>query len=427
MSNLHVKYLLVGGGLASSSTAEAIRAVDPIGEMMLIGQEAIRPYHRPPLSKGYLRTRDRHELFTLPPEWFSLHHAQLHTGLRVSQLDTARSIAGLENGQEVSFDKLLIATGMSPAHLSIPGADLPNLYYLRTLHDVDRLHNAADQALRDGRPYTRDGKAGRGVAVVIGGGVLGVELAATLTQLGLSIHLVVSKPHPWDKFAGDHTGGFITRYLESRGIIVHSGIRIRALEGDGRVQRVALNETDSIACDFALAAVGSVVNKELLRGTPITAEKAILVDDHCRTNLRDIYAAGDCCAVFDPLFGKHRLLDHWENAVETGKVAGANMAGQDVRYQAVNHFFSDVFELSLNGWGESRQVERRLIRGNTTTDAPDFIELGVAADGRIAQVLAINHAGEDELLASLVGQRASINGHEELLRDPSFSLSTLLK
>src|SRR5215218_869111 len=117
MSNLHVKYFLVGGGLASSSAAEAIRAIDPVGEMMLVGQEAIRPYHRPPLSKGYLRKRDRRELFTLPPDWFSHHHAQLHTGLRVSQLDVARAVAGLENGQEVSFDRLLIATGMTPTHL----------------------------------------------------------------------------------------------------------------------------------------------------------------------------------------------------------------------------------------------------------------------------------------------------------------------
>src|SRR6266550_8369449 len=207
MSSLHVKYLLVGGGLASSSAAEAIRAIDPVGEMVLVGQESIRPYHRPPLSKAYLRKRDRHELFTLPPEWFSTHHAQLHTGLRVSQLDAARAVAGLENGQEISFDTLLIATGMTPRHLTIPGADLPNLYYVRTLHDVDRLHNAVEKALHEGHRY----RNGRGIVAVIGGGVLGVELAATLTQLGLSVHLIFGKGHPWDKFAGENTGGFLSR------------------------------------------------------------------------------------------------------------------------------------------------------------------------------------------------------------------------
>src|SRR3954469_14097963 len=108
MSNRHVKYLLVGGGLAPSAAAEAIRAIDPVGEMMLVGQEAVRPYHRPPLSKGYLRKRDRRELLKLPPARFSHNHAQLHTGLRVSQVDSARAVAGLENGQEVSFDRLLI-------------------------------------------------------------------------------------------------------------------------------------------------------------------------------------------------------------------------------------------------------------------------------------------------------------------------------
>src|SRR6185503_17854962 len=139
----------------------------------------------------------------------------------------------------------------------------------------------------------------------------------------------------------------------------------------------------------------------------------------CRTNVDDIFAAGDCAAVFDPLFGKHRILDHWDNANVTGAIAGTNMAGGDVGYDAVNNFFSDVFELSLNGWGEARQVERRLIRGNTSPDAPDFVEIGIAPDGRVAQVLSINHAGEDELLRDLVARRVSVAGREESLKDPA--------
>src|SRR3982750_2083795 len=101
----------------------------------------------------------------------------------------------------------------------------------------------------------------------------------------------------------------------------------------------------------------------MLRNTPLTAEKAILVDDHCRTNVPGIFAAGDCAAVYDPLFGKHRVLDHWDNAQVTGTLAGNNMAGAVETYSAVNSFFSDVFELSLTAWGEAKQVERRLLRG----------------------------------------------------------------
>jgi 3-phenylpropionate/trans-cinnamate dioxygenase ferredoxin reductase component len=267
---------------------------------------------------------------------------------------------------------------------------------------------------------------GRGRVTVIGGGVLGVELAATMTQVGLAVDLVVSHAHPWDKFAGEHTGKFLAHYLQQRGVTVHANRRPLRLEGDGRVQRIVLDEQTSLACDFVIAAVGAVVNKDLLRGTPINAEKAILVDSRCRTNVPDIFAAGDCAAVFDPLFGKHRILDHWDHAKTSGAIAGTNMAGGDVGYEAVNYFFSDVFELALSAWGESKQVDRRLIRGTTALESPDFVEIGIAADGRVAQVLAINHAGEDELLRDLVSHRVRVEGKEEAMKDPGFGLKELL-
>jgi NADPH-dependent 2,4-dienoyl-CoA reductase/sulfur reductase-like enzyme len=424
MNLVHVKYLLIGGGLASSSAAEAIRKIDPQGELMLVGQEPVRPYHRPPLSKAYLRARDRSELFVQSQDWYVKNDVRLRSGVRAASLDTARHVVALASGEEISYDKLLIATGMTPRHLTIAGSDLPSVYYVRTINDTDRLHNAVDKALAEGMRHDR----GRGRATVIGGGVLGVELAATLTQLGLAVDLVVAKAHPWDKFAGEHTGRFITKFLENHRVAVHTGSRPLRLEGDGRVQRVVLDEDHFVQCDFVVAAVGANVNRDILRGTPITAEKAILVDEHCRTNIEHVYAAGDCAAVFDPLFGKHRLLDHWDNAVQTGKLAGANMAGADERYSAVNNFFSDVFDLSLNGWGESRLVDRRLIREITTNgNRPEFIEIGVAADGRVAQVLAVNHAGEDDVLKQLVARRVRIDGNEEAIKGRDFSLAELVK
>lgn len=428
MNLVHVKYLLIGGGLASSSAAEAIRTIDPQGELMLVGQEPVRPYHRPPLSKDYLKSRGgRRELFVQPQDWYATQDIRLRSGVRAASLDTARHVVALENGEEISYDKLLIATGMTPRHLTIAGSDLPNVYYVRTMSDADRLHNAVDKALAEGLRHDR----GRGRATVIGGGVLGVELAATLTTLGLAVDLVSAKAHPWDKFAGEHTGRFITKFLENHRISVHTGSRPLRLEGDGRVQRVVLDEDHFVQCDFVVAAVGANVNREILRGTPIAAEKAILVDDRCRTNVEHVYAAGDCAAVFDPLFGKHRLLDHWDNAVQTGKLAGTNMAGGDQTYSAVNYFFSDVFDLSLSGWGEARLVDRRLIReisaANGGATKPEFVEIGVAADGRIAQVLAVNHQGEDDVLKELVARRVRVDGNEEAIKGKDFSLGSLLQ
>lgn len=429
MSNLHVKYLLVGGGLASSSAAAAIRELDRDGSILLVGQEINRPYHRPPLSKEYLRRqRSRAELTTQPVGWFAERGVELRTGRRVAHLDTARQVATQDNGEEVTYDRLLLATGALPAPLDVPGAALPNVFHLRTIEDADRLHNAVDKAKHEGRPNAR---GTRGRATIIGAGLLGVELAGSITQLGLAVDLV-SSSHPWDRFAGEITGRFLSAYLHRHAVTVHGPARPARVEGDGRVQRVVLNSGATIDCDFAVACVGAMANKELIRNTPIAAGRAILVDAHCRTNVPNIYAAGDCAAVLDPLFGKHRVLDHWDHALATGRLAGRNMAGLNMAgageaYVGVNQFTTRVFDLAVTVWGEARLVERRLLRGTPRVEAPAFAEIGVAADGRVAQLIAVGDAAQLDLLRELVARRVTVDGNEERLKEPDVPLDSLLR
>ncbi|HEY1922570.1 MAG TPA: FAD-dependent oxidoreductase, partial [Tepidisphaeraceae bacterium] len=419
MSDLHVKYLIAGGGLAGSEAAKAIREIDRQGDLLMVGQEINRPYHRPPLSKEFLIGKQgRDAIFVMPSEWFVENHVQLRTGRRLSSLDTTRNTATLDSGEGVSFDRLLIATGGGAAPLDAPGAELPNLFYLRTLADAEVLQHAMMKARREGQVHEK----GRGRAVVIGSGVLGVELAGSLTQMGLHVDLAVSGNFPWGRFAGEATGRCLSLFLENHGVTVHSGDRVMRVEGDGRVQRVVLTSGKSIGCDFAVAACGIQVHKEILRGTPIAAEKAILVDAGCRTNVRGIFAAGDCAAVFDPLFGKHRMMQHWDSASQTGRIAGINMSGGDAKFEVASFFDSLVFGLKLGVWGEARMVDRRIIRGTPSAESPEFIEIGVAADGRIAQVIAVGEVGSTDVLARLVRERVATNGKEEELRDPGFAL-----
>jgi len=293
MSHLHVKYLLAGGGIASSAAAVAIRGLDPANAVLMIGQEINRPYDRPLLSKGYLRREKRHdELFTLPEGWFADNGVELRTGRRVAHLDTARCAVTLDDGKEISYDRLLLATGATPDRLTLPGAQLPNVFYIRTLDDVERLGHAIDTAKAAGRPHPAGN--GRGRVTVVGGGILGVEMTGTLTMLGLSVDLLVGRDWPWARFAGETAGKFLARYLQGKGVQVHNGRRAARLEGDGRVQRVITDGGQTIACDFVVATVGSHANRDLLRGTPLASEKAILVDEHCRTGDEHVYAAGDC-------------------------------------------------------------------------------------------------------------------------------------
>lgn len=427
MSNLHVKYLLVGGGVASAAAAEAIRGIDVDGSILLVTQEINRPYHRPPLSKEYLRReKPRTELFVHPADWFERHHIELRTARNVTRVEPARESATLDNGEEISFDKLLLATGASPKVLQVPGAELPNTFYLRTMEDANRLHKAVEKARGEGRLHGHG--QGRGRIAVIGGGLLGVELADSFTRVGLAVDLIVADAYPWYRFAGPLLGRALALFLERQGVRLHLDCQPRTMEGDGRVQRIVLTNGTTVDCDFSVVAIGAVVNKGLLRGTTIAAENAILVDDHCRTSEASIYAAGDCAAIFDPLFKKHRIIDHWENAVITGGIAGRNMAGADEAYHAVSSYSSKPFGLHLHAWGEPRLVDRRLIRGpaGPAQSLPELVEIGVAADGRVAQVLAVGHGAEEDALRELVARRFAVDGFEEALKDPQTPLTKLL-
>lgn len=427
MSNLHVKYLLIGAGVASSSAAEVVRARDQEGALLMIGQEINRPYSRGALGREFLRHESsRGDLFTHTPQWFADHNVQLQTGRRAVHLDTARSSVTLDSGQEISYDQLLLAMGASPKPLNVPGATLPNTFYLRSVEDAERLQLAVEKAKREGRPQPAD-NARRGCATVIGSRVLAIELAASLGQLGMSVDLVVADEHPWNGIAGEATGRFLARFLERHGVRVHLGHRVQRLEGDGRVQRVILDSGDIIPCDFAMVSIGKLANKDLLRGTPISAEKAVLVDEHCRTNVPNVYAAGDCAAMFDPLFGKHRLVNHWDTAAATGALAGANMVGANESFATVSDFATEIFGLPIVGWGLAKIVDRRLLRGTPNIEAPDFVEIGVAADGRIAEVLAVGHRSQHHLLRQLVQQRVQVDGNQEAMKDPKSDLSKFLQ
>jgi 3-phenylpropionate/trans-cinnamate dioxygenase ferredoxin reductase subunit len=423
MGILHVKYLLVGGGVASSAAAEAIRELDAEGDLLLVGQEINRPYRRTQLCREFLRGQvARESLFTQPAEWFVGHKIQLRTGRRAAHLDTSRNCVTLNSGEEISFDRLLIATGGTPAPLVAAGAHLPNLFYLRTLEDAERLQHAIDKARHEGRPH----HGGRGRVVVIGGGPLGLELAGSLAQRGLHVDFALARDFPCDPFFGEATGRCILRLLEKHGIVVHPRGSVLRLEGDGRVQRALLADGASIDCDFAVAAVGLHISKDFLRGTPVAAEKAILVDEHCRSSLPDIFAAGDCAAVLDPLFGKHRMMHHWETAALTGRLAGTNMAGGEARFDAITHFRGRVLNLDIDIWGEPRRVDHRIIRGTTSGESPRFVEIGIAADHRIAQVLAIGDCDDPQSLAELVRRRLAVQADQDRLMDPAVPLQQIL-
>lgn len=437
MAQIHVKHLLIGGGVASLSAARAIRATDAAGSVLMVTQEAVRPYHRGQLTTRLARRgTPGDEFFAVAPEWFADNRVELRTGVRAVRVDAIRMAVSLDNGDEVWFDRLLLATGAVPMTLNLDGAALPNVFHLRTLADADRVHNAIEQTLlarrAPGGYLDRSERiVPRPVAVVVGGGLYGVEVAAGLAARGLEVHIVESTGHLWPRFAGGVTAQSLGHAIErEENASVHLNVHPLHFEGDGRVQRVVLSDGNIIACDLVLVAAGSMVPREILRGTPIACERAILVDKHCQTNIPNIFAAGDCSAILDPLFGKHRWIDYGEHAAVTGRIAGANMAADvyppPVSYDAVNHFTSKAFGVTLRGWGEARFVARRVHRTSIGPDGHGLIEFGIDADGRVAQVLTLDVDHDPSNLERLVATRRDISGIEEQLRDPAVRIDSLV-
>lgn len=421
MSVAHVKYLLLGGGSAAASAAGAIRDRDPTGELWLVSNESSRPYHRPPLARGYLRRQLRLEdLFVHPGDEYARRRITLRTNLRALSLDVAKRTVTLSDGREVYFERLLLATGATPRGLDLPGGNLPGAMVLRTAADADRILHAADTAA------AVPSRRGPVRAVVIGPTLLAAEVAASLASSGIAVTLATAGGPFCAGLTGDVAARSITRLLASLGIDVET-TPITALAGDGRVQRVQLADHRHLPCDFAVLANGFLPAKELLRGTNIAAEKAILTNPRGETSVPGIFAAGECAAMFDPVFAKHRVLDHWDVSVSRGLIVGAAMADPiDPGFTGVTVHRAELGDSDpahrIALMGEPRFARRHIAREHNGR----VLEFGIDPDGRLCSVVAVGAEPADEAaLKSLVRARLDVAGWEDTLRDPAADLPDL--
>ena len=382
-----VRYLVVGAGVAGAAAAEAARAADPTGEVALVGREVHRPYHRPPLSKSFLRgERARDELIAQPIGQFRDEDIRLVTGRRVAALDAARRRATLDDGGVIQYEQCCLAHGAAAAPLDVPGGDLPGVYALRTLEDAEQLRTRVRLSL----------DAGRGQVAVVGGGLLGVEVAASLRTLGLKVTLLMDAALPWHGVAGPAAGRFALNLLQQNGVEVMAESPATAVLGDGRAQRVAAGEIE-VPCDFAVACVGWRVDGRPAKNTGATVSRGVHADAFGRTGVAGLWAAGDCCLIEDRRFGKLLPCGHWDVARRQGELVGRNMAaavaGRDPEsWTELPGWHTELFGVDAYAWGTPRLIERHeVVRGDGNSGA--FAEVGLDADGRACHAVT---SGLDE-------------------------------
>ncbi len=406
------KYVIVGGGLAGFNAIPPIRERDADGRIVLVTDEKERPYDRVPLSKRYLQgALSRDGVFLRPPEFFEENHVELRTGLRATTLDARAKRLSLEDGTELGYEKLLLATGGWPRRLPLPGADLRGIHYLRTLEDSDRLKAAMEHSKR---------------LVVVGGGFIGCEVAAAGVMKGLEATVVEVGPYLLNLAFDEPTGRWVMGYLAAKGMKVRCGERAMRFHGEGgHVTGVETSTGAVIPADLVVVGVGLIPNTDLAQAAGLKVDNGIVVDEHLRSSALDVYAAGDVARFYAPVFERHLRVEHYDVAVRHGKVAGANMAGGDAAFTELPYFFSDMFELRVHVHGTLSDHDRILLRGERKlTDQGGFVQFYMKGN-RIMAYLGVNRKLKEERAAQkLISSRTTFED-TGALEDPTSDLAAL--
>jgi 3-phenylpropionate/trans-cinnamate dioxygenase ferredoxin reductase component len=340
--------VIVGGGKAGGTAAATLRDEGFNGPVVLVSREPGIPFGRPPLSKTYLRSEeDLTDYYVRPPDWYEEHDVDLRPDSVVA-LDPAAHALALGSGRELGYEKLLIATGGHNRRLQLPGAELPGIYYLRTVAECDAIK--------------REAEAGRR-AVVVGMGFIGCEVAASLTQLGVQVTAVFPGRNPLERVLGEQLGALIGHVHRSNGVRLLPGAQVVAFHGTERLESVVLADGEQVGCDFAVVGVGIDPEVPAIAGSAVAQDNGILVDERCRSSAADVYAAGDVANHLHPVLGRIRV-EHYNSAEHHGAAAARAMLGSAAPFDYIHNFFSDQYEHVLQYVGHATSWDDFAFRGS---------------------------------------------------------------
>jgi 3-phenylpropionate/trans-cinnamate dioxygenase ferredoxin reductase component len=371
--------VIVGGGMAGGNAAAALREHGFNDRVTIVGQEQSIPFGRPPLSKTYLRSEeDLAGWYVRPASWYDNHDVELLLGSSVSVIDTAARQITLGSGQELRYQKLLIATGGRNRRLNVPGAGLPGIHYLRTVDECEAIKSEAI--------------AGRH-AVVVGMSFIGSEVAASLTQLGVHVTAIFPGRFPLERVLGTEIGALMDAIHRANGVDMLAGHQVAGFEGTELLEAVTTADGVRVACDFAVAGVGIEPVMPAVAGQSIAQENGVVVDECCRASAADVYAAGDVANHRHPIFGPVRV-EHYNNAEKQGAAAARSMLGSDDPYDYVHSFWSDQYDHKLEYVGHATTWDEFVVRGSLEERKLVGFYL---AGGIVRAAVGLDRGGDPEL------------------------------
>jgi 3-phenylpropionate/trans-cinnamate dioxygenase ferredoxin reductase subunit len=368
--------VIIGSGMAGGNAAATLRDEGFRGPVVIISREPGVPFGRPPLSKTYLRSEeDLTGWYVRPAGWYADHDVELRRETGVRAVDPAAHTVTLDSGAELGYQQILIATGGRNRRLTLPGADLPGIHYLRTVAECDAIKQAAVPGQR---------------AVVVGMGFIGCEVAASLTQLGVQVTAVFPGQYPLGSVLGDQLGDVMGGIHRAKGVDLRPGQQVTAFAGTERVAEVVTKAGQRIACDFVVAGVG--IQPE----TPeiaVAQDNGILTDERCRASAPGVYAAGDVANHLHPLFGRVRV-EHYNNGEKMGAAAARSMLGSTTPYDYLYTFWSDQYEHKIEYAGHVTKWDEFVVRGSLAERKLIGFYL---VDGVVRAVAGLDRGGDPEL------------------------------
>jgi 3-phenylpropionate/trans-cinnamate dioxygenase ferredoxin reductase subunit len=403
--------VIVGAGTAAGECAIRLRQSGYTAPITMLGAEPDLPYNRPPLSKAYLAGEiDRDALLIRPATTYASADIAFEAGATVTAIDRAAHAITLADATTRPYATLVLATGGHARKLACPGATLDGVYYLRTIADVEALRAVFTSGAR---------------LVIIGGGYIGLEVAAVAVKRGLAVTVIEAAPRLLARVAGVGLSEFYEQAHREAGVQIHTSATVRALfaspAAPARVGGVDLADGSRIPADFVLAGIGLIPNTELAEHAGLSVENGIWVDAWCRTNDPNIYAIGDCSNHPSPFLGRRARLESVPNALEQGRIAALSIAGKPEPYDAVPWFWSDQYDLKLQAVGLSEGYDQAICRGDMQERR--FV-LFYLRDGALIAADAVNRPADFLAARRLVAARARPN--PAALADPNTPLKSLI-
>jgi 3-phenylpropionate/trans-cinnamate dioxygenase ferredoxin reductase subunit len=401
--------VIVGGSHAAAQLLSSLRLGGWKDKITMVSADGFLPYHRPPLSKSYLAgEKVLEEIMIRPPHFYDKSDADVRLNTRATRIDRDNKKLYLDDQTSIEYSKLILTTGAKVRKITVPGHNLPGVFYLRDLNDVDHI--------REFIGHVED-------VVIIGGGYIGLEAASALKELGKSVTVLEAMPRVLQRVTAPEVSAFYTRVHSEEGVNIVTDAAVESIDGKDKVEGVTTADGRTFKAQMIIVGIGVIPDIELAENAGLEVNNGVVVDEFGRTSDPDILAAGDCTQHYNPIYDINLRLESVQNATDQSRVVANTILGKLQPYRALPWFWSDQYDLKLQIAGLSAGFDQVVIRGSTETGR-SFAAF-YYKEGKLIAVDAINRS--PEFMAVKMALTKNLNADPTLVADESVDIQEIFK